>query len=79
MATQGERIAALETHRDHDNDLLLKLDTRMDSVERKVDDIHSGMRPFIVIARVFGAFGVALLAFKGVVSWKDVADAFRSI
>ena len=79
MATQGERIAALETHRDHDSGLLEKLDARMDSVEQKLGDIHSGMRVFIVIARVFGAFGIALLAFKGAVSWKDVADAFRAI
>jgi hypothetical protein len=79
MASQGERIATLEAHRGHDSELLERLDGRMDSVERKVDDIHSGMRAFIVIARVFAAFGVAVLAFKGVVPWKDVAEAFRSI
>lgn len=79
MASQGERIAALEVHRENHAGDLVELRADLSEVKAKVADIHSGMRVFIVIARVFSAFGIALLALKGAASWSDVANAFRSI
>lgn len=79
MATQGERITALETHRTHDSELLEKVDLRLGGVEKKIDDIHDGLKWFIRGAKFTAALGMAIMALKGAVSWSDVRDAFRAI
>lgn len=79
MPSQAERIAVLEVHRENHASNLEDVRKDLHEVKAKVDDIHSGMRVFIVLARGLTAFGVLMMFFKGAASWGDVSDAFRSI
>lgn len=77
--TQGERITALETHRERDIELLTNIDARLVPVETMVKDIHRGFRAFIWIAKTGGALGLLIAFVKGVVPWSDVVDAFKDL